>query len=113
MIGAEVDFYVQGMEHRPEEVVQLLMLYYKEKEWYGGDKTYTEFQRFDKKTVNVTTPPWFNKEIFIKLYQKQEGRDFDNRHPYPYLSIQVRHDKERDEKVTCDWQKAFNGYRRY
>ena len=31
------------------------------------------------------TIPWFNKEIFIKLYRKSEGRDGDNRHPYPYL----------------------------
>ncbi len=109
MIGAEVDFYVQGMEHRPEEIVRLIMDYYRE----DKDKNYVEFRRFERDTMNISTPPWYNKEIFVKLYKKNEGRDFDNRHPYPYLSIQVRHDRERNESVTCDWQKAFNGYCRY
>jgi hypothetical protein len=113
MIGAEVDFYVQGMEQRPEEVIEILMHYYKEMPLYAGDKQYHEFQRLDKGEVNVSTPPWYNKEILIKLYTKNEGRDFDNRHPYPYVSVQVRFDREQNEKVICNWQKAFNGYRRY
>jgi hypothetical protein len=108
MIGAEVDFYVQGMESRPEEVVALLMRYYEEQE-----KKYAVFQRFDRGTLNVVTPAWYNEEVFIKLYTKSEGRDVDNRHPYPYLSIQVRYDKELKEKVMCDWKKAFYGYRRH
>ena len=32
---------------------------------------------------NVLIPPWYNKEILIKLFKKNEGRDLDNRHPYP------------------------------
>jgi len=113
MIGAEVDFYLQGMEQRPEEVIKILMHYYKETSMYKGDKQYEEFQRLEKGELNVSTRPWYNKEILIKLYLKNEGRDFDNRHPYPYLSVQVRFDRELNEKVICSWPKAFNGYRRF
>jgi hypothetical protein len=113
MIGAEVDFYVQGMESRPDEVIKVLMAYYKEMSLYQGDKQYQDFARLDKGEWNVSTPPWLNQEILIKLYKKNEGRDFDNRHPYPYISVQVRFDRERNEKVVSSWQKAFNGYRRF
>ena len=113
MIGAEVDFYVQGMEGKPEDVIKILMAYYKEMPLYKGDKQYQEFQRLEKGVLNVSTPAWFNKEILIKLYKKHEGRDFDNRHPYPYVSVQVRFDRELNEKVVSSWQKAFNGYRRF
>lgn len=113
MVGAEVDFYVQGMENKPDEVIKLLMAYYKEMPHYRGDKEYLEFQRTSTGELNVSTPPWHNKEIFIKLNQKNEGRDFDNRHPYPYISVQVRFDRDGNEKVVSSWQKAFNGYRRF
>lgn len=113
MIGAEVDFYVQGLEHKPEEVIKVVMNYYKEMSLYQGDKQYQEFQRLTKGELNVSTPPWYNKEVLIKLYTKNEGRDFDNRHPYPYISVQVRFDRELNEKVVCSWPKAFKGYRRY
>lgn len=113
MIGAEVDFYVQGFESQPEKIIEVLMRYYRDNPLYQGDKAYTEFARLDVKDLNVLTQPWHNKEILIKLYKKTEGRDFDNRHPYPYLSIQVRFDRELSEKVICNWQKAFNCYHRY
>jgi hypothetical protein len=113
MIGAEVDFYVQGMQDKPEAIVKILLDYYKVSPLYKGDKAYLEFQRLAPEKLNVSTPPWYNKEILIKLYTKQEGRDFDNRHPYPYLCLQVRFDRELQEKVTCDWQKAFKNYKRY
>lgn len=113
MIGAEVDFYVQGMEHRPYDVVALIMAYYKEIPLYQGEKPYQEFQRLETAKLNVVTPPWYNKEILIKLYQKDEGRDFDNRHPYPYLCLQVRFDRDLNESVIGSWQKAFHGYRRF
>lgn len=108
MIGAEVDFYVQGMEEKIEEIAAILMEYYK-----GQEKAYETFERLLTGAWNVSTPPFANKEIVIKLYQKHEGRDFDNRHPYPYLGVQVRFDREKGEKVIADWQKAFNGYQRF
>lgn len=113
MIGAEVDFYVQGMEQKPEEVIKILMNFYKENPLYQVDKNYQTFERLNRGQLNIVTAPWFNKEILIKLYMKNEGRDFDNRHPYPYLSIQVRYDRELNEKVICNWQAAFKGYQRY
>ena len=108
MIGAEVDFYVQGMEHKPEVIIDLIMGYYQ-----GQEESLRAFQRLTTGKWSVETPPWANKEIVIKLYQKHEGRDFDNRHPYPYLSLQVRKDRSSGEKVICDRQKAFNSYQRY
>ena len=106
MIGAEVDFYVQGMEDKGEEIANLLMKYYE------NDKGYETFNRY-KDSKDVSTPPWYNKEVFIKLYQKNEGRDLDNRHPYPYISIQVRFDRKKNEKVIYTWQKASQGYQRF
>lgn len=109
-IGAEVDFYVQGMEERPQEVVGLLMQYYQETPLYKNDKESLDFKRFDK--TELAVQPWFNREIFIKLYQKNEGRDLDNRHPHPYLSLQVRYDRDGKEKVVYDWAKANKGFPR-
>lgn len=111
-IGAEVSFYVKGLEDHPESIVKLLQDYYRETKKYQAKKEYLEFKRFEKKT-DVSTQPWLNKEIFIKLFKKKEGRNFDNRHPYPYVSIQVRHDFDSNEKVTYSWEKANNNFLRY
>lgn len=109
-IGAEVDFYVQDMEKRPMEVIQLLMNFYKETAPYKGQKEYEEFQRYEKDDAHVTTKPWFNKEIFIKYQSAAEGRNADNRHPYPYISVQVRLDRSSKERVVYDWKRANLGY---
>ncbi len=108
-IGAEVDFYVQGMEDRPLEIAGLIMQYYQENDKYQKDKDY-EFRHYN--IANLAIQPWMNKEIFIKVQQKHEGRDADNRHPYPYLTIQVRHDRDRNERVLYEWRKANLGYPR-
>lgn len=113
MLGAEVDFYVQGMEHQPDQIVNLIQAYYREQPKYRGLKDFEEFKRFDKEATNVSTLPWYNKEIFIKVYRKHEGRDGDNRHPYPYLSLQVRYDWDLDEKVSYSWDKAFRNFHRW
>lgn len=107
-VGAEVDFYVQGMEDYPLEVIGVLMQFYQENPAYSKDKDYQEFQRYSKSDVAVQ--PWLNKEIFIKLYQKNEGRDGDNRHPHPYICLQVRYDKDGRERVLYSWKKAHRGY---
>lgn len=112
MMGAEVDFYIQGMEEKPQFVVDLIMAFFKQTPPYKGKREYEEFLRYEKEGTNVSTAPWYNKEILIKLFKKQEGRDVDNQHPYPYVCIQVRFDREANEKVVFFWQKAFNGYRR-
>lgn len=113
MIGAEVSFYVQSLENNPDRVVKLIQEYYTSNPKYKGKKDYLEFKRYEKNDTNVSTQPWYNKEVFIKLFKKKEGRDFDNRHPYPYISIQVRYDEDKREKVVYDWNQAYRNYLRY
>lgn len=112
MIAAEVSFYVQGLENKPEAVIQIIQDYYQDQPKYKGLKEYLPFTRYEKSDTNVITPPWMNKEVFIKLFKKDEGRNFDNRHPYPYLSIQVRYDFDKQAKVTYTWDKAHHNYMR-
>lgn len=109
-LGAEVDFYVQGMEERPQEVAGLIMQYFQEVAPYKNEKESREFKRFE--TTDLVVQPWMNKEIFLKLLQKHEGRDLDNRHPHPYLSIQVRYDRDSKERVVYNWAKANQNYPR-
>lgn len=111
-IGAEVDFYVQGMEDRPQEIIGLLMQYYQEQPAYKNNKEYQEFVRYTNPDCRVRVQPWMNKEIYIKLCARDEGRDGDNRHPYPYISLQVRFDKLKKERVIYEWAKAHKGYPR-
>ena len=108
MIGAEVDFYVQGMEQETEAVIDILLDYYRD----ASEASYREFKRYTKDNTDVATPPWYNKEVFIKLYKQAEGRDYDNRHPYPYVGIQVRYDREQSEWVAYTWKAAHYNYRR-
>jgi hypothetical protein len=110
-IGAEVDFYVQGMEDVPNEIIGHIIQYYQETPLYKNDKEAREFKRFEKSELEVQ--PWMNKEVFVKLFQKEEGRDLDNRHPYPYISIQVRYDRDKKERVIYEWAKANQGYPRF
>lgn len=113
LIGAEVSFYVQGMEEKPEAVVEIIKDYYLQDAQTKADKKYTEFKRYEKDDTNVATMPWMNHEIFVKLFNRKEGRDFDNRHPYPYLSVQVRHDRQKDARVIYTWDKAYNNFLRF
>ncbi len=113
LLGAEVDFYVQGLEQQPEKIIELILAYYREQPKYKGLKEFEEFKRYEKGDSHVSTPPWMNKEIFVKLVKKEEGRDFDNRHGYPYVSIQVRYDWDLQEKVIYTWDKAFRSFHRW
>ncbi len=112
MIGAEVDFYVQGLEQNPNKVVDMIIEFYNENTKYKGKEEFGKFVRYQEAT-NVSTQPWYNKEIFITLYQYNEGRDFDNRHPYPYISIQVLWDRNTKATVNYTWDKANKGYLRW
>jgi hypothetical protein len=105
-VGAEVDFYVLGLENDPEEVVRLLMDYFSSSE----DPQLTTWARYEGEDTNVTIPPWYNKEVFIKLFQSHEGRELDNRHLYPYISVQVRWDRHGQERVAYTWKGAHQGY---
>lgn len=112
MMGAQVSFYVRGMENRPEAVVDLLIAFYKKDPKCKGNPSYEDFKRETKKEGDISTPAWYNKEIFIKLFKSGEGRDFDQQHPYPYISIQVRFDRDLNEAVTYSWEKANHYHRR-
>lgn len=105
LIGAACSFYVKGLENNPEAVVKIVQDYYKLQTCYAQQKEYQEFKRFEKAT-NCSTQPWYNKEIFIKLYKAHEGRDGDNPHTNPYLNIQVRFDRERNVPLTFTWTDA-------
>ncbi len=109
MMGAEIAFYIQGMEYEPDKVAKLLMDYYQSPHY---SKEYTDFQRYRKDDIDVSTLPWYNKEIYIKIYRPSEGRDFDNRHPYPYLRVQVRYDKDEGKRVFFNWDLAEKNYLR-
>lgn len=109
LIGAEVSFYVQGMEYLAETIAHYLQDYYRA---HFDQPDYAVFKRYEKNDTNVSTQPWYNKEIFIKLFKKDEGHNFDNRHPYPYVSIQVRYDRELDQRVFYTWEAAHQQYLR-
>ena len=111
-IGAEVSFYVAGLESSPEPVLKAIFAFYKSQPRYSKEKgTYTDFERFDKDT-DSSTKPWFNKEILIKYYTASEGRNGDNRHPFPYFSIQVRFDRDTNMRVAYSWQEAQKYHRK-
>lgn len=113
MLGAEVDFYVKGMENAPDKIVEILKAYYQEDPVYQGLADYQDFQRWEKTECGVSTLPWYNKEVFIKLHKANEGRDDDNAHRHPYLAIQVRYDRQCKERVMYSWEQAFKSYWRY
>ena len=96
LIGGEVDFYVESFEHNPMAIVTILQKYY--------DNSFKRSTQFAK----VVTPSWYNTEVAITLYHKFEGRDFDNHHPYPYLSIQVLYDKQNKRAVFFNFYQAYN-----
>ena len=113
LIGAEVSFYVQGLEDKPEQIIKLMQDYYLQDPFAQNDKKYTVFKRYEKNDTGVSIQPWMNHEVYLKIFKKHEGRDFDNRHPYPYISLQVRTNRTTGERVIYTWDKAYNNYLRY
>lgn len=113
MIGAEVDFYVEGFEKKPEIIVDLLKQFYLHDDEVSENLEYTTFKRYLKSDSHVSTPPWYNHEVYIKINKENEGRDLDNSHPYPYITLMVRHDRKSKERVTYTWKQAFYSYLRY
>lgn len=103
-IGAEVSFYVENIE--AELIVALLIDFYKDE----SKEELRHFLRYTKSDTNVSTPPWYNQEIFIKLFKPHEGRNGDNEHPFAYIAIQVRYDREKQERVIYSWDKANKNY---
>ena len=98
LIGAEVDFYVEGFENSPAAIIEILERYFN-----------APFERC-KKCSRSETSTWQNKEISITLFDSKGGRDLDNSHPYPYLSIQVLYDMEQSQAVHFNWKQAYHGF---
>jgi hypothetical protein len=101
MIGAEVDFYVEGYENKPQEVLQVIRQFYQDTTRYQGLK---EFQVFSKVSTNKIE----NKEIAVTINSKNEKRDYDNRHPYPYLTIDLKFDFDAKKRVEYTWKEAHH-----
>ena len=97
-VGAEVDFYVEGLEKDPNTVIETL------------NQFYTQKMNRSITLSSSSTPSWYNHEVAITLYHIEEGRDFDNSHNFPYISIQVLYDTIEKKKVTYNWHKAYNEF---
>ncbi len=109
-MGAEVDFYVEGYEEAPLEIVRWVMHYYAE----HPELHYSSFKESKAKSNGLRHSGWYNGEISINIKEKSEGRDFDNRHPYPYITIELRLDRsEHDKPVEYNWHRANNNYIRF
>lgn len=105
-IGAEVSFYVAGLEAQSSAVLNAIFSFYRSDPRYASEgKSYATFERYEKET-DVSTKPWFNKEILIKVYLPHEGRNYDNRHPFPYFSIQVRFDRDTQMRAAYSSEDA-------
>lgn len=98
-IGAEVDFYVEGYENKPMEVVQVIRQFYLDHKKYQGLKEFQIFSQLGKNKIE-------NKEIMVLVNGKNERRDYDNRHPYPYLTIELKYDFDTKKKIEYSWQQA-------
>jgi len=101
-IGAKVAFYVKGLEYDPNHILEIIFDFFKN----------DTFSRYTKET-NVETKPWYNSEVYIKLYKSSEGRNVDNQHPYPYISIQVNKDRTTNQRISYDYKTAYKSLKHY
>lgn len=103
LIGAQVDFIVEGVAAFDPKILEALKSYYDTT--FSGDKEYT----LEKSVMGV----WQNKEILVKIFSKYEGRNEDNHHELPYISIELKHDRDSDTKIQVSYQKALTSYYRF
>jgi hypothetical protein len=108
LIGAAVDFYVDGIDLH--KVIQLIQAYYQQPGYQKADR---EFARSTKPDNDCATAAWFNREVYIKLFNPGEGRDLDNSHTHPYICLQVRWDRSTAKRVVTTWQEAFYNFPRW
>ena len=83
LVGAKVDFYVEGYEKKPQEVAALIGKFFK-----------------DPLVVQVKGREWSNPEVRLVLKQGNEKRNKDNRHPYPYFTLE-------DRTYSYTWDQAY------
>ncbi len=107
-IGAEVDFYVDGMQEEPEIIVNQLIAYYqKEGSLYQG------FRQILKEKNGIQYPVWIGKEISISINHYKISQDLDSSFSHPYITIELKIDRTTGEKIDYSWHRANNGYMRY
>lgn len=100
LIGAQVDFYVEGMESKPLAVMSLIELFYQ------NDAHFSPLEQKDHQ--------WVNREITATLRPPHKHRNIDNQHPYPYLTIEVKYDRQKKRPVHFSWHQGYHGfYRNY
>ena len=93
MIGAEVDFYVKDMEFETKKIISLIINY------------------FQKDPLNRISPTsWSNREIILIAHPPHQKRDKDNQHPYPYLTLEVKYDKENKKPLRYSWYLAERNF---
>ena len=78
--GKSVDFYVARFEDKPLQVVEWLMHHYNKK----------IFKRASKNPESLRHPGWVGGDLVIRIHEKDEGRTPENRHPYPYITLECR-----------------------
>lgn len=103
LLGAQVDFLMDGMQASSPKIIECLAAYYQE--IFPDQKEY----QLEKSVTGV----WQNKEISLKLFAKHEGRNEDNCHELPYLSLELKHDRVLDKKIVVNYQQAVHGYYRF
>jgi hypothetical protein len=103
LIGAQVDFLVEGVSLLHHSVIDCLQDYYNKT--FGGDKEYV----LEKSAAGV----WQNKEIALRYVAKHEGRNEDNSHEYPYFSLELKYDRSLDKKIQLNPQHAMKCYYRF
>jgi len=86
LMGAEVDFYVEEMEYEPLTVIGILEEFLKERSAF--------------------------KEVIITYHPIEEKRNSDNQHGFPYITIEVKYDREKKQPVHFSWHQGYNGFHR-
>ncbi len=92
LIGAEVDFYVLGLQAQIGNVVEIIKKYYENRHKEYGP------------LVNTTSNSFENKEIRLKVRSSKEQKDLDNQHPYPYITIELKYDRDTKKAVHYSWK---------
>ena len=106
LVGAEVDFYVEGYEQDMAQIVEILVRFYRESEVYATQSEYTSFSVCTGNPRSLAHPGWKNREVAIRVFGPDEGRDFDNRHEHAYISIELLYNREARKKVHYNWNTA-------
>ncbi|MCY3974411.1 MAG: D-Ala-D-Ala carboxypeptidase family metallohydrolase [Simkaniaceae bacterium] len=87
LIGAEVDFYVEGFEKEPLPVLSAIHPFY------------AEHKRFSPLKKSDREERWENEEVAVTIGDPDSERDGDNQHGYPCLTIEVKYDRVRNRPV--------------